>query len=132
MTNSYVEAAYPYLSGYAINNSSYYQPSMPALREDIAVALVKLKGYDTAGYDESVLTTMFSDAYSISAAARPYTATAVQRGLVSGYEDDTFRGQQGITRAEAAALLWRAYRYGNDNKAFGDVSHTHLPPITLL
>ena len=68
---------------------------MPALREDIAVALVKLKGYDTAGYDESVLTTMFSDAYSISAAARPYAATAVQRGLVSGYEDDTLRGQQG-------------------------------------
>ena len=129
----YVEAAYPYLSGYAINNSSYYQPSMPALREDIAVALVKLKGYDTAGYDESVLTTMFSDAYSISAAARPYAATAVQRGLVSGYEDDTFRGQQGITRAEAAALLWRAYRYGNDNKAFGDVSQTpstNNPTIT--
>lgn len=91
----YVEAAYPYLGGYAINNSSYYQPSMPALREDIAVSLVKLKGYDAAGYDESVLTTMFSDAYTVSAAARPYAATAVRRGLVSGYEDDTFRGQQG-------------------------------------
>lgn len=91
----YVEAAYPYLGGYAINNSSYYQPSMPALREDIAVSLVKLKGYDAAGYDESVLTTMFSDACTVSAAARPYAATAVRRGLVSGYEDDTFRGQQG-------------------------------------
>lgn len=126
----YVEAAYPYLGGYAVNNSRYYQPSMLALREDIAVALVKLKGYDTAGYDESVLTTMFSDAYSISSAARPYVATAVQRGLVSGYEDDTFRGQQGITRAEAAALLWRAYQYGNDNKAFGAPSI--LPPFTTL
>lgn len=114
----YIESAKYYLSGYVIEGKSYYVPDGNALREDIAVALVKLKGYDTTGYDLSILKTMFSDWNSISDGARKYVAVAVERGLVSGYEDGTFRGQDGVTRAEASALLWRAYQYGNGNKDF--------------
>ena len=125
----YVHAAYPYLSGYNRNGGSYYMPDTPALREDIAVALVKLKGYDTLGADESLLKTMFTDVDSISSDARKYVAVAVERGLVSGYEDDTFRGQNSITRAEATAMLWRAYQYGNDNKSF-DVEVSTPTPAT--
>lgn len=117
----YVHSAYPFLSGYVYGEDNrYYMPDEPALREDIAVALVKLKGYDTAGADTSILTTMFTDVSSISLDARKYVAVAVDRGLVSGYDDKTFRGQASITRAEAAAMLWRAYQYGNDNKVFDD------------
>ncbi len=117
----YVHAAYPYLSGYQIYGGNYYKPDTPALREDIAVALVKLKGYDTLGADESILATMFTDVNSISSEARKYVATALERGLISGYDDNTFRGQDSITRAEATAMLWRAYQYGNDNKIFDNV-----------
>lgn len=124
----YIHAAYPYLSGYQIYGGSYYKPDTPALREDIAVALVKLKGYDTLGADESLLTTMFTDASSISGDARKYVAVALERGLVSGYEDNTFRGQASISRAEATAMLWRAYQYGNDNKTFDNLPTT--APIT--
>ena len=125
----YIHAAYPYLSGYQIYGGNYYKPNTPALREDIAVALVKLKGYDTLGADESILTTMFTDANSISSEARKYVAVALERGLVSGYEDNTFRGQDSISRAEATAMLWRAYQYGNDNKTFDNVP-TAAPIIT--
>lgn len=125
----YIEAAHLYLSGYSINNKYYYKPNDVALREDIAVALVKLKGYSTVGYDESMLKTMFKDSYSISKNAIQYVATAVEEGLVSGYADDTFRGQQGITRAEAATLLWRAYQYGNDNKIFDSDNTIEEKPI---
>ncbi|NDO19200.1 hypothetical protein FMM68_05970 [Lachnospiraceae bacterium MD329] len=124
----YIHAAYSYLSGYQIYGGSYYKPDTPALREDIAVALVKLKGYDTLGADESLLTTMFTDADSISGDARKYVAVALERGLVSGYEDNTFRGQASISRAEATAMLWRAYQYGNDNKTFDNLPTT--APIT--
>ncbi len=124
----YIHAAYPYLSGYQIYGGSYYKPDTPALREDIAVALVKLKGYDTLGADESLLTTMFTDASSISGDARKYVAVALERGLVSGYEDNTFRGQASISRAEATAMLWRAYQYGNDNKTFDNLPTS--APIT--
>lgn len=127
----YVHAAYPYLSGYNRSGGSYYMPDTPALREDIAVALVKLKGYDTLGADESLLKTMFTDVDSISSDARKYVAVAVERGLVSGYEDDTFRGQNSITRAEATAMLWRAYQYGNDNKSF-DVEVSTPTPATPI
>lgn len=124
----YIHAAYPYLSGYQIYGGNYYKPDTPALREDIAVALVKLKGYDTLGADESLLTTMFTDASSISGDARKYVAVALERGLVSGYEDNTFRGQASISRAEATAMLWRAYQYGNDNKTFDNIPTS--APIT--
>lgn len=116
--NPYVETAKYYLSGYTNNGLSYYFPNSNALREDIAVALVKLKGYDTTGFDLSIIQTMFSDWQSISAGAQKYVAVAVENGLISGYDDGTFKGQKGITRAEAATLLWRAYQYGNANKDF--------------
>lgn len=114
----YIETARFYLSGYRSGNSLLYLPNDNALREDIAVALVKLKGYDTTVYDASMVKTMFVDYQSISDGAKKYVALAVENGLISGYEDDTFRGQNGITRAEAATLLWRAYQYGSGNKVF--------------
>ncbi len=113
---SYVETAKNYLTGYKSFGENYFRPNNYALREDIAVALVKLKGYDTKSADQNMLKTMFSDCESISESAKPYVAAAVERGLVSGYEDGTFRGQDSISRAEAAAMLWRAFQYGNDNK----------------
>lgn len=96
----YVHSAYPFLSGYDYGtNNRYYMPDEPAVREDIAVALVKLKGYEDDYADTSILSTMFTDVSSISLDARPYVAIAVERGLVSGYDDRTFRGQASITRA---------------------------------
>ena len=128
----YIEAARYYLSGYEINGDYYYMPNTVALREDIAVALVKLKGYDTTGYDTSILTAMFTDWQSISESARKYVAVAVEKGLVSGYDDNTFKGQAGVTRAETATLLWRAYQYGNDNKEFDQIpTPTPAPTATI-
>lgn len=128
----YINAAKYYLSGYVSNGLKYYKPNSNALREDIAVALVKLKGYSTTGYDLSIIQTMFSDWQSISSGAQPYVAVAVEQGLISGYDDGTFKGQQGITRAEAATLLWRAYQYGNDNKVYEPeiIEKEEFPEIT--
>ena len=114
----YVNAAKDYLSAYSQNGALYYLPNTPALREDIAVALVKLKGYSTEGADLSAIKRMFKDYQSISENAMIYVATAIENGLISGYDDGTFKGQNSITRAEAATLLWRAYQYGNVNKTY--------------
>lgn len=114
----YIETARYYLNGYVSGGNYYYLPESNALREDIAVALVKLKGYDTTGYDISILKAMFTDWQSISEGAQKYVAVAIEKGLISGYDDNTFRGQSGVTRAETSTLLWRAYQYGNGNKDF--------------
>jgi len=132
----YVECGKLYLNGYDWGVESgklMFLPTTVALREDIAVALVKLKGYDVSVYDNSLLTTMFTDVESISADARKYVAVAIENGLISGYQDRTFRGQATITRAEAATLLWRAYQYGNQNKVFEQPVATPNPtPVPTI
>ena len=110
--NAYVNAAKDYLSAYADNT---YKPDQAAVREDVTVSMVKLKGYDVSEADYSYLS-QFSDMSSISNSLRPYVAVAVEKGLIEGFEDGTFRGQDTLTRAEAATLLWRAFQYGSDNK----------------
>lgn len=116
----YVKRAQYYLSGYTtiMVEGSTYRPNQLALREDITVAMVKLKGYSVDGVDGSTLQTLITDSNSVSNHAQKYVVVAIQRGLISGYEDGTFKGQSSITRAEAAAIMWRAFQYGNDNKLF--------------
>lgn len=110
--NKYVNAAKNYLTGYA---DGLYRPEQATTREDVTVAMVKLKGYDTSNVDYSYLTS-FTDVYSISNYAKVYVAVAVQNNLISGFDDNTFRGQDTLTRAEAATLLYRAFQLGSANK----------------
>lgn len=115
----FVEASKTYLNGYKLSNGKViFKPDSPAIREDIAVALVKLKGYDKTHLpDQSMLQAMFKDFSGISKYARNYVAIAVESGIASGFPDETFRPQQPVTRAQAASMLWRAYQYGDDIKS---------------
>ena len=129
----YVESARPYMTAYHMTDGLYFQPKAGALREDIAVAVVKLKGYDTRLADLSILDTMFSDVSGISESARPYVALAVENGIISGYVDGTFRGQATITRSEAAAMLWRSFQYGSDQKVVtGDTAQPSPVPSAVV
>ena len=110
--NKYVNAAKNYLTGY---KDGSYRPDQAATREDVTVAMVKLKGYDLSEVDYSNLS-KFKDNDSISNYAKVYVAVALTKDLISGFEDNTFRGQATLTRAEAATLLFRAFQKGNDDK----------------
>jgi hypothetical protein len=114
----FIEAAKDYLNGYTQTSGKLtYDPNAPATREDVAVALVKLKGYDkTRLADLSIIQAMFKDYDSISPFARSYIALAVENKLVSGFPDETFKAQMSVTRAQAAAMMYRAYQYGSDVK----------------
>ena len=104
----YVELAKPYLTGYKIGDTYLYKPNEKALREDIAVALVRLKGYDKTTEPDLDVIERFRDEERISQNLRPFIAIAVETGLIKGFEDRTFRPLDPITRAEAAALIYRA------------------------
>lgn len=110
--NNYVNAASKYLTGYSDN---YYRPDQAVTREDVAVALVKIKGYDISDVDFAYLNS-FTDVSSISNYAKAYVAVGVQQNLIAGFSDKTFRGQDTLTRAEAATLMYRAFKQGNADK----------------
>jgi len=114
----FVEAAKFYLNGYALPDGSLvFDPDAPALREDVTVAIVKLKGYDETRFpDFSLIEAMFADHDGISAYAKNYVAIAVESKLVSGFPDGTFRAQMPVNRAQAAAMLYRAFLFGSDTK----------------
>lgn len=116
--NPYVNASKQYMTSYA--GGAEFRPDIAALREDVTVAMVKLKGYSVDNVDFSYIA-KFNDQDSISANCKKYVAVAVEKGLISGFEDNTFRGQNTLSRAEAATLLWRAFQKGNDDKVVDDV-----------
>lgn len=121
--NVYINTAKDYLAAYT---DGTFKPNQAAVREDVTVSMVKLKGYDISNVDYSYLN-HFSDTSSISNSLKVYVAIAIEKELINGFEDGTFRGQDTLTRAEAATLLWRAFQYGSDNKVV-DTSEAAATP----
>lgn len=120
--NKYVNAAKQYMTGY---RDGTFRPNQAATREDVAVALVLLKGYDISDVDYSNLT--FIDNDTISNYAKAYVAVAVQHNLIAGFTDGSFRGQDTLSRAQAAALLYRGFQHGSADKVIGGANTEPLP-----
>ncbi len=100
----------------AFNGQVSFQPDMPMTRETTIYAMViALKYSDKVTFADQSVLNMFKDKNSISAAIKPYASVALNLGLVSGYEDDTIRAQDPLTRAEFATLLYRATDIGFGN-----------------
>ncbi len=102
-----VESARNYLTGYRDTRTGEltFEPSSVAVREDVAVAIVKAKGFGNAPANLSLLN-QFPDREQISPALRNHVAIAVEKGYMRG-TDRGFEPQKALTRAEACALLSR-------------------------
>jgi len=128
----YIDLANPYLTGYIADGEYYFKPEEIALREDAAVALVRAKGL--TGGDINVLN-QFVDKQDISENLTKYIAIAVENELMSGYLDRTFKPQQGLTRAEVAALFSKIYVkediYEYEKIAIGEIIKEKLPEFKL-
>lgn len=96
-----------------LQGTSSFRPEQTITREETVYALVVAWRYasETENADLSVLN-MFDDAYSISAAVKPYMAVAIKEKLVSGFGDRTIRAQDGLSRAQFATLLYKALNHG--------------------
>ena len=110
----YVETAKSYLTGYRTSSGLKFKGSENALREDIAVALVKAKDYQNDIVDINQLSSIFTDSNAISENLKKYVLIAKKRGLIDGYPDGTFRPQTTLTRAESAKLLWQVVSNGDE------------------
>lgn len=100
-----VEYSKGYMPGDLVPGGGYvFRPTEPAKREEICMAVVKMSGFDNTVTDLTVLD-KFNDKNSISVNYQSYVSSAVTLGIISGFNDGTFKGQDPITRAQAAVIL---------------------------
>ncbi len=101
----YVETAKTYMTYWATAVGNQFRPDTVAVREDMAVAIVKGLGLNPDATDMSVLDT-YTDAGTINTNMRKYVATAINEGIMIG-SNNQFDAQGSLTRAQAATLLAR-------------------------
>jgi len=102
----FVEAAKGYLTGYKDENGNlYFKSSEPALREDMAAAVVLSLGLSDEESNIDNVKKIFSDSSDITSGFEKYIDIAYKNNIISGYTDGTFGPKKSITRAEAAALI---------------------------
>lgn len=80
-----------------------FRPDDATTRAQVAKILVQAKGYSVAGIKTSTFTDVASAHWG-----HPYIEAAAKNYLITGYPDGTFKPNAPITRAEAAALIYRA------------------------
>lgn len=105
----YVEVQKAYKAGYISGVSeSLFSPNSKLTREQAAVIISKILGLELNS--ENVQT--FTDSNLISDWAKDYVNAAALAEIILGYsEDNTFRPQNPITRAEAVVLLERSNQF---------------------
>lgn len=116
----YISMSESYLNKTENENGCYIYPQEPATREDVAVSAVKWLGYDTNKSNLSYLN-RFTDKDLISENNKPYIAVAIELGIITGFEDNTFRGNGTLTRAQAATILYKAWKISITNNYVGDI-----------
>ena len=83
-----------------------FKPEQGITREEVAVSLVRALGLQARLGNTTQ--TSFADNSEIGEWAEASVALLVEMGLLNGYQDDTFRPQNVITREEFAVIVSRA------------------------
>ena len=84
-----------------------FQPGDLVSREQFTKMLVEASGLDLPNVVR-LLPALMEDSDDVSEWARRYVEAALIAGLVSGYDDGTFRPKASVTRVQAAVMLSRA------------------------
>ncbi len=100
----YVNAVSDYLSDRTEDGKTYFDPSAPATRAEMTMAMVLAMGKGDNKYDDTVIEN-FIDNEEIPEKYKKYVAIAYQNGYISGYDDNTFRAEDPLTRAESTTLV---------------------------
>ncbi len=99
-------------SGVVYTSSEKYKPDSNATRGEIAYALSTALNLAPAKVDNG----RFADWSETDADIADKLASAIDAGIIQGYEDDTLRSSHNVTRAEAAALIVRAMNYKKEDE----------------
>lgn len=84
-----------------------FSPNANITREQLVAIMYKLAQFQGLDVSEKASLSSFKDAGKIAKYAQEAVKWALAAGLVSGYEDGTFRPQGNATRAEYAQILYK-------------------------
>ncbi|WP_198299720.1 S-layer homology domain-containing protein [Tumebacillus avium] len=88
-----------YMNG---DKAGTFRPNYGLTREELAAVLVNFSGVELSNTKNLL---PFTDRNSVSEWAQPYVKTAVDKGLLSGDAENTFRPHDVATRAEVATAI---------------------------
>lgn len=83
------------------------KPDEPLTREETAILAVRAMGHVMMDPPAGPVKPYFRDTEQIAPAALPYIEIATANGILTGYEDLTFRPHLPVTRAEAVTMVLR-------------------------
>ena len=84
-----------------------FGPDVPITRIEICVMAARALGLEGEAGQRAGEALQFADAEQVQAQYRGYVASAVDWGVVKGYEDNTLRPAKNATRREAAVIVYR-------------------------
>lgn len=116
-------AAAGIINGYA---DGTFQPNAQVTRAQFITMLYRAAGSPTVKIPEgkTEIELGFTDADTISDAYKTAVAWGVENGIIKGYEDNTFRPNQAISRAQMATMLYR-YLVQKDGPASDELKATY-------
>ncbi|MFC3769243.1 S-layer homology domain-containing protein [Paenibacillus sp. GCM10012303] len=106
-----------------------------ASREWVAKIVIRAVGKKQEALNKSNLPTGFADNTSISSSTLGYINEAISLGIVNGFEDNTFRPEGSVTRAQMATFLSRAEKYlvnPSDKVMVGTITSISGNRLTIL
>ncbi len=108
------------IAGYT--NGSF-QPDKPVTRAEFIVMLARLSKWEPAKANSA-----FSDQDRVGGWAANAIAAAVERGVIAGYKDGSFRPNEAVTRAEMLVMLARSEKLAYDANATSGFSDDDAVP----
>jgi len=84
-----------------------FRPQDAAIRSEVAVFAVKALGLGQEAESRKNLSVSltFTDGYMMEPEVRPYVEIAVEKGIMKGFPDNTFKPNDKFTRAQMATVL---------------------------
>ncbi len=84
-----------------------FGPDVPVTRMEICVMATRALGLDGEAGQKAGEALGFEDSEEVELSYRGYIMSAVDWGILKGYEDNTFRPAKNATRREAAVIVYR-------------------------
>ena len=122
--NHWAEKYIDSVSGFMYCPGSEFAPDTDATRADIAYAVSKALGLSKSlnNYADK-----FSDFNLLEEDMKEAVSSAIDAGIIVGYEDSTLKGEAPVTRAEAAVIIYRALNISLKDENTQEKPEENLP-----